>query len=153
METYAQIEERVPFEQSLTTVDNGEKLVAELTSEKVMYCSMHAETMEQKAKLFKAMNNPEKRIADCINTVIEVQDVYVEVVDCTNPDGEITQCPRIVLIDKNGIGYQAVSIGVFSALKKVIRVFGEPQWEKPLPLMVKQITRGAKQMLTFDVKF
>lgn len=60
MQTYAQIEERVPFEQSLATVDNGEKLVAELTSEKVMYCSMHAETMEQKAKLFKAMNNPEK---------------------------------------------------------------------------------------------
>lgn len=153
MENYEIATERVPFEQSLAVADDGEKMVADLTSAKAAYCSMKADDHESKAKLFKAMNNPEKRLGDCINMTIEATDVYVEVVDCINEQtGIINQCPRIVIIDKNGVGYQAVSIGVFSALKKVFRVFGEPHWETPLKLKVKQITKGDRKMLTFDVE-
>lgn len=147
--------EMTPFQaQAMASVDLGEKMVADLTSAQTTYCSMKPETFEDRAKLFKAMNNPDKRIGDCINMTIDVVDVYVEVVSCTNTEtGEVTECPRIVLIDKDGVAYQAVSVGVFSALRKLFSVFGEPSaWSQPLPVTVKQVTRGERKMLTFDVK-
>ena len=84
---------------------------------------------------------------------IELKDVYVEAVQCINKEtGAMNTCPRIVLIDKDGVGYQCVSIGVFSAIKKMFGIYGEPQeWDEPIPIMVKQITKGEKQLLTLNV--
>lgn len=121
--------------------------------ENVSFCSYKAETPEEKAKLFEIMNNPEKRLSDCINQTILVKDLFAELVDCTNEEtGEVTKAPRIVLIDKNGIGYQCVSAGVFGALKKLMSVYGIPTWESPIPLKIKQIKNGKKSLLTFSVE-
>lgn len=133
-------------------MEENSNFVADLTTATNVFCSFKAETPEAKAKLFSAMNNPEKRIGDCINEVIYAKDLYCETVECTNQEtGEVTTCPRIVVIDKDGVGYQAVSLGVFSAFKKLIAVYGAPTWETPLPLKVIQINRGTRKMLTFNV--
>ena len=99
------------------------------------------------------MNNPDKRIKDCINEVVKVKNVFVEVVKCTNQEtGEVSTATRIVLIDENGIGYQCVSLGIFSALKKLFAVYGEPTtWTKPIPIKIKQISKGVKNLLTLNV--
>lgn len=132
--------------------DEGFALDVDMTSAKTQFCSMSANTPEEKAQMFNAMNNPDKRIADCINEVINARDLYVEVVNCTNQEtGEVTACPRIVIIDDQGKGYQAVSIGIYSALKKVIQVFGAPTWAQPVPLKVVQISKGTRKMLTLSV--
>lgn len=134
-------------------MEENKGFIADLTSAKTTFCSLAADTREEKANLFKAMNNPEKRLGDCINMVIMAKDIYCEVVDCLNQQtGEVTQCPRIVIIDDKGVGYQAVSIGIYSALKKIIQVFGAPTWNEPIPLEIKQITKGDRKLLTFDVK-
>ena len=144
-----------PGEQNALTVvnDEGENFIVDLTSRQTSYCSMSAETMEDKALLYNAMNNTEKRIKDCINEVIEVKDVFVEVVNCTNQEtGVLSRCPRTVLIDVNGVGYQAVSLGIFSALKKLFSVFGEPKdWTAPLKIKIKQVSHGTRNILTFDI--
>lgn len=144
-----------PVQETAVTIvnDEGENFIVDLTSRQTSYCSMTAETVEEKATLYNAMNNTEKRIKDCINEVIEIKDVFVEVVNCTNQEtGECSRCPRTVLIDVNGVGYQAVSLGVFSALKKLFNVFGEPsEWEAPIKLKIKQISHGTKNILTFDI--
>ena len=133
--------------------DMGYDVTVDLTSAQMQFCSVKAESDDEKAKLFNAMNNPEKRIADCINMVIKAKDLFVEVVQCTNEStGEVTTCPRIVIIDENGVGYQAVSVGIYSALKKVIQIYGAPTWNKAIPLEVKQITKGERKMLTLNVK-
>lgn len=132
--------------------DMGFDVAVDMTSAQTQFCSMNAESDEEKAKLFNAMNNPEKRLADCINMKIKAKDLYIEVVNCTNEEtGEVTACPRIVIIDEKGVAYQAVSIGIYSALKKVIQVFGAPTWEKPVTLEVKQVTKGSRKMLTLNV--
>ena len=131
---------------------DGYDLVVDLTSAQTQFCSMKADTDEGKAKLFNAMNNPDERLGDCINMTIQAKDLYIEIVNCTDEaTGEVTAAPRIVIIDEDGKSYQCVSVGVFSALKKVIQVFGAPTWEKPIPLMIKQITKGKKSMLTLNV--
>ena len=98
------------------------------------------------------MNNPDFRIADCINKKINAKDLYIEVVNCTNEEtGEVTACPRIVIIDDHGKSYQAVSVGIYSALKKVIQVYGTPTWDEPVQLEVQQISKGTRKMLTLRV--
>lgn len=131
---------------------DGYDLVVDLTSAQTQFCSMKAETDEEKAALFNAMNNPSDRLADAINMTIQAKDLYIEIVNCTNEKtGEVTACPRIVIIDEAGKSYQAVSVGIFSALKKIIQVFGAPTWAKPIPMTVKQITKGERKMLTLNV--
>lgn len=107
-------------ETGLMTMQEDERFIMDLTAErKVQFCSMVPKNEDEEIILFNAMNNPEKRIGDCINLTIEVKHVFCEVVTCINREtGESNICPRIVLIDKDGVGYQAVSMGIYSALKK-----------------------------------
>lgn len=132
--------------------DMGFSIEVDMTSRQLSFSSLKAETDEEKASLFNAINNPEKRLSDCINMKIRAKDLFIEVVNCTNEEtGEITACPRIVIIDDKGVSYQAVSLGIYSALKKVIQIFGAPTWDKPIVLEVKQVTKGTRKMLTLNI--
>lgn len=118
------------------------------------YSSLKAGTLKEKAALFNAMSNPNHKVGDYINKSIRVKDVYVEIIELTDEDtGEVTNAPRIVLIDTDGDSYQAVSKGIFSALSRAIQVFGEPTWDDGIPVIVRQISLGKNQMLTFDVDY
>lgn len=132
--------------------DMGFDISVDMTSRQLSFSSLKAETDDEKASLFNAINNPEKRLSDCINMKIRAKDLFIEVVNCTNEEtGEITACPRIVIIDDKGVSYQAVSLGIYSALKKVIQIFGAPTWDKPIVLEVKQVTKGTRKMLTLNI--
>lgn len=118
------------------------------------FCSVNAETMEEKALIFNAANNPQHKIADHINKKIMVRDVYAETLELVNKEtGEVDKAPRIVLIDDKGEAYECVSVGMFSALKKLIATFGEPTWEQPIPVVVKQEKVANGSMLTISVQY
>lgn len=139
---------------ALAAMDEDERFIMDLTAErKTQFCSMVPKNEDEEIVLFNAMNNPEKRIGDCINMTINVKHVFCEVVTCVNREtGETNICPRIVLIDTDGVGYQAVSLGVFSALKKIFAIKGSPTtWKKPVKLQVVQITKGDRKLLTFNM--
>lgn len=125
-----------------------------LVSVENQYCSFNPTTQEQKAALFKAMNNPEKRLSDMINMVIEAKDLYMELVTIVDQNsGELIKAPRIVIIDNKGIGYQCVSKGVFGSIKKLISLYGEPTWKVPIKLKIKQVTtRKGLSTLTFELE-
>lgn len=130
--------------------DEGFNIEIDMTTAKTQFCSLKPTTEDESKTLFNAMNNPDKRLSDCIGETINVKHLYIEVVDCVNQEtGAVTPSPRIVLIDDKNISYQCVSIGIYSALKKVIQIFGVPStWKKPIPLKVKQVTKGVRKMLT-----
>lgn len=118
-----------------------------------MACSIRPTgNRKEDAKIFAALNNPEFRIANFINKRIKVANVLVEIREILNEDsGEIETAPRVVLISDEGKAYQAVSKGIFSAVKNAYEVFGEAPWEPPLEIEIKQIALGRGSMLTFDV--
>lgn len=127
-------------------------LASTLTGAVSSYTSLKADTSKDKKILFNVMNTPQFRLSDCINTTIKVTDVYCEMVDVVNEEtGEMSNMPRVVLVDKDGNGYQAVSKGVFNALKKIFMVFGEPHWEGGIDLKIKQIKKGTYNILTLEV--
>jgi hypothetical protein len=124
----------------------------ELSQSNDMFCSLKANTPEEKAKLFRIMNSPEKHLSDCINQTILVTDVFCEGVSLTNKEtGEVNICPRIVLVDKDGIGYQSISYGIYSSVKKLFQVYGVPTWETPIPVKVIQVTREKNKILSLTI--
>lgn len=128
------------------------------------YCSIQATDKASKAKVFNAMNNPDHRVGDFINKQIRLKDVLAEVITMDEKDendqpvidpetGEPrrTQAIRVVLFDDKGESYQAVSTGVYNAVKKLMMVFGAPTWDDPITVEVKQVSLGKNQMLTLNV--
>ena len=118
-----------------------------------VYCSVQGGDRKTKALVYNASNNPEHKVADFINKIINVKDVLVEIIQVENEEtGEVEEAPRVVLIDDKGAAYQAVSAGMFSAVKKAIQIFGQPTWDEPLPMLIKQISVKRGSMLTAEVK-
>ena len=107
------------------------------------YFSGSVKTPEEKKMLVNAMNNPDNRLADFVNTEIAVKDLYVEQVEMVNQETrELQVCPRIVLIDKDGKSYGCVSYGILGSLKKIMSVYGQPTWEDPVVVKPVFITKG-----------
>lgn len=118
------------------------------------YCSIEIDPTDRKsaARVFDALNNPTHNVADFINKSIPVANVLIEVAEMTNEDtGEITKAPRVVLIDADGNSYQAVSIGMFNAVKNAFRCFGAAPWEPVLMFDIKQKAVKNGSMLTANV--
>lgn len=138
----------------IMTVDGNMNLAQEMSQGAAsMYCSLKAGTRAEKAAVFNASNNPTHKVGDYINKVITVRDVLCEVIQVENQEtGLPDQAIRTVLIDENGETYQAVSAGIFNALKKAIQMFESPTWDPALPCLIKQVPVGKGSMLTFDVQ-
>lgn len=107
------------------------------------FCSIQDDgTRQSKIRIYNAVNSAEEQLIDHINEELDIVDVVAHPV--VLPDmqtGEMIQCLRTVLIDVNGIGYQAVSEGVTSSLGKIFAIVGLPSWvDDPLRVKVKQLT-------------
>lgn len=139
---------------ALVMADDHSGFIADLTSSTNAFCSITPKTEEESIQLFNITNNPENKLKDFINMPLRIKDVYVDEVTLTQETtGEIQKCPRIILIDENGKGYQCVSSGVFSALKRLFMMFGMPTWEKPITIVPKLISKSAnKNILTIEVQ-
>lgn len=127
-------------------------LSIDFTSRKTDICTVVVETPEEQAALFNGVNNPKGRVADHINEVLHIKDIFIELVELTNTHTlELEKAPRIVLFDDKGNTFACVSWGIYRSLKKLVAAFGPPTWETPLPLCVRQIKKGDKSVLTFEV--
>ena len=135
-------------------MDEDERFIADLTTRTVSYCSFVPTNDEEKAYLYNAQNNTPNRVKDSIGETIKLKHVYVEAVHLTNREtGEMQAAPRIVLIDESLNSFQCVSIGIYSAIKKIFAIYGTPdKWKKPLSVKIKQINKGAdRSILTLDI--
>lgn len=121
-----------------------------LQKDDISFCSMKAVTKEDKARLFNIMNSPSERIADHINETIELKDIFMQTISTTNRStGEVQKSIRIVLIDVNGKGYQAVSNGIYSAVKTLCMIYGQPSWEEPIKIKFTQVNKNDRRILSF----
>lgn len=121
-------------------------------STKESYCSFRPKDVNGKKILYRAMSNPDKKLNDCINIEICATDLYCETITIHNDEtGEDRICPRLVIIDKDGISYQSVSIGVFNSLKRIIQIFGEPTWKDGIHIKPIQVSRGVNKITTLEL--
>lgn len=126
----------------------------------ILYRSFDVVSKEDKIKLFKVMNGDSKKIKECVNSIIEISDIYcdVAVLKRKQADGTETEdkAPRVVIIDKDGVTYTAISKGVFNSVRQIVGIFGDCcEWTEPVKVKVilKSRTRDGQtyNILTLDV--
>lgn len=104
------------------------------------YCSMTAADDKARVTLYNACSNP-LRLSDMVNKRIRMLHVYAEIIQVINEkSGELVSVPRVIIIDESGKGYQAVSVGIYNSIKRIISMFGEPDtWEKPHTVEIQNV--------------
>lgn len=125
----------------------------------LVYTTLDVSTAAGKKKLYRIKNHPDHTLSEFVNKPIRVTDIYVDVNPRTNKDpesdnyGVVEDKPRTVLIDENGESYVAgVSIGIFNAVKEIIRTFGDPStWEEPLEVVPVYVKTPKGNMLSLDI--
>lgn len=116
------------------------------------FCSFKAETVEEKAALYNAMNAPDVQISDHIGQIINMRDIIVEAVDLPDEVGEIHTVPRCTIIDIDGNSYGSTSIGIYNALRKIAGIFHKSHFENGLPVRVKQLSlEGGRRTYTLNL--
>lgn len=122
-----------------------------------VYCTLDDSTQAGKKQLYHIKNRPDHNISDYINKTIRIKDIYIDVNARVQKDGEnagvVENKPRTILIDDKGESYIAgVSIGIYQAVKEIIRTFGHPStWVEPLEVTVVQVKTPKGNMLSLDV--
>lgn len=129
----------------IMTVDNpsdvAELHVDDLTnSVNNFYCSIsNSGSREDEVKIYNALNSASEQLSDHRNEVIDIVDVAAHPIKVVSKaTGELVNTLRVVLIDKDGVCYQAVSIGVVSSLQKIFSIIGMPSWNDN-PVKVKPV--------------
>lgn len=99
---------------------------------------------ESKIDIYNAISNPDEKIADHINEVLEIVDVVAHPLTLVDEEtGEVVEATRTVLIDKNNKCYEAVSGGIVSALSRIFQFVGRPDggaWHSnPVKMKIVQV--------------
>ena len=113
------------------------------------YCSIKGDTREAKVAMYNAINSPDHKLSDFVGKKLNIKDISIERVENPSDEtGEMVANARVVLIDENGESYTCVSSGIYSAIKKLVAVFGEPTWEPALSVEIQNLStkRGRKTM-------
>lgn len=113
------------------------------------YCSIMGDTREAKVAMYNAINSPDHKLSDFVGKKLNIKDISIERVENPSDEtGEMVANARVVLIDENGESYTCVSSGIYSAIKKLVAVFGEPTWEPALPVEIQNLStkKGRKTM-------
>lgn len=136
----------------LINVTNANAIMNEEVTQ-AFVTSVKADTDEEKKKLFHIMQDADKSLSEHINEIIVIKDIFIEKVDCTNTNtGEIEVCPRVVLIDVQGVSYGCVSFGILNSIQKISVLFGEPTWENGISVKIKQkSTKKGNKMLVLEL--
>ena len=127
---------------------------SDLTKKGVSYCSMAAVDARAKVALYNAISKPEK-IKKIINIPIKLAHIYIDAISIRDQQtGAYITVPRIILIDDKANGYQAVSMGMYESVKRLIQMFGEPSdWNKPLTVKVIQVDLKHGQTYNLETVF
>lgn len=148
-----QIQASVPVadDNTLELALSGDKYAAlditqDISSGRSGYCSMVAADDRAKVTLYNSISSPGK-VSDMINKQIKLLHIYAEIIQVTSEEtGELVSVPRVILIDEQGKGYQAVSIGIYNAVKRLIALFGTPDtWDRPHTVEVKNVQLAGGQ--------
>lgn len=113
------------------------------------YCSIKGDSREALVAMYNAINSPDHKLSDFVGKELRICDISIERVENLNEEtGEMAANARVVLIDENGESYTCVSSGIYSAIKKLVSVFGEPTWGPALPVEVQNLStkKGRKTM-------
>lgn len=133
------------------TVKNTEsiKTASEVMNTGMSYTDMDLSDMATAKNFYNAVSQPDTALKECVNIPIAMTHVSIEVCEVRNEQNGDVIAPRIVIMDKDGKSYQAVSVGVYQSLKRIFALFGTPDtWSEPLTVVPMLTSTKKGQVLS-----
>lgn len=128
--------------------------IQRISDDNPTYCSLAAETKEEQAVIYNAMQNPTHKLSDFINQRVTFSNVFMEQVEITDEDGEEipVKAVRTVLITPDGEGIVATSNGVARSMYNLFKIFGTPEnWEDDMSVIVRQVETARGRTFKLEV--
>lgn len=118
------------------------------------FCSVKTDSIEDKKRLFNALENCDQLLNNCVGEKIVMKDIYVEqYIDKKdeNEDGKVKY--RTIIFADDGKTYVSTSYGIYNILNKIFAIYGTPEkWEKGIAVEVAKRPLGnGKEMLTLKL--
>ena len=122
--------------------------------QKPFYCSVKANTLEDKKKLFNALENCDLLLNNCVGQKIKMKDIYVEqylAKESEEDEGKLKY--RTIIFADDGKTYVSTSYGIYNVLNKIFGIYGLPDtWTDPIEVEVSKRPLGnGKEMLTLKL--
>lgn len=118
-----------------------------------LYTSLpHDGSRESSIRIYNAIGAAGVKLQELTDAIV-VTDLVVHMVQLVNEEtGELEDVPRVVLIDENGIGYDAVSKGVMSSLRRIMGTVGVAPWKPGLKVKPRRVkARNGFYTMTLDL--
>ncbi len=114
-----------------------------------MYSSIVGDDTAARLANFNAVTNSEP-VSEYLDQQIDLRHIIIQAADVTDEEtGEVSQVPRIILVDAAGRAYHAMSQGLFTSVKNLIAFVGEPtEWTESIPVKIteKRTRKGFRTM-------
>lgn len=129
--------------------ETGAIAVSDVMNTGVAYTDMDLTDRKQAVAFYNATANPQYKLKEHVNEVINLAHVSIECCEVNNEDGERTIAPRIVLIDANGSTFSCVSTGIYNSLKRLFALLGTPDtWTETVPIKPALVATKRGQVLS-----
>lgn len=118
------------------------------------YCSVKTESIEDKKKLFNALESCDLLLNNCVGEHIKMKDIYVEqYIDKKDEAGEGKVKFRTIIFSDDNKTYVSTSYGIYNVLNKIFAIYGTPdKWANPIEVEVaKRPVGNGKEMLTLKL--
>lgn len=123
--------------------------VADVMNTGAAYTDLDLKDRKQAVAFYNATANPQYKLKEHVNEVINLAHVSVECCEVNNEDGDRQIAPRIVLIDANGSTFSCVSTGIYNSLKRLFALVGTPDtWTEPVPIKPTLVSTKKGQVLS-----
>lgn len=116
-------------------------------------CTKNIDSIETGKALYNALEKCDTLLSECVGNKINIKDIYIEKREIVDKDGVVKDKYRTIIFDVAGKTYATGSYGVYNALVKMCRIFGNPTWDKGIEVEVARKPVGdGKQSLTLIIK-
>lgn len=140
----------------VVTVDKVTPSIFEASnSNEVFFSSIKSDSRKSAVKVYNAINSSENPLADHRGEVLHITDMVAHAITLQDEvTGQDVEALRVVLVDKDGKAYHAISQGVVSSIQKIIGIVGSAPWtDEPLEIVPVEVkTRKGFKTLTLQLQ-
>lgn len=138
------------------------------SANKEMFCTMDLEDKGNMVALYNSLQECDVKLNDIKGTTIEIVDLFVEKKEVAERDektdevivdeetGEVKTKTRFrtILFGTDGKTYVSAAYGVYSSLRQIIPIFGNPSKENPIKVKVgtRKLRSGRESLILTVVK-
>lgn len=114
--------------------------------------SLTLSTIEDKKKMFNAMNATDFSLSDHLDEPLHVVDYLIHDCEIADDNGEKQDTKRLVFFDEDGKTYSTVSNSAYDSFGKIVTIFGEPsEWNGEIAIKATEKKSRKYKFISLEV--